>query len=440
VLRFGTDGVRGDAEADLTPALIVGLGRALGRVFDTPSLLIGRDTRASGPRIVAELAAGLRGEGVEAVPLGVMPTPAIAFSAASAGLPAAIVSASHNPWRDNGVKVIGPDGRKLPDEIEAAIERELHEAPAAVAPFDESPDPARAGAYIAHLLSALEGRALGNQRVVLDCAHGAASAIGPEVLRDAGADVIVLHAEPTGQNINDGCGSTHPESLQRAVVEHGASVGLALDGDADRVLAVDETGALVDGDQIMVMTAIDAKARGHLANNAVAITVMSNLGMRRALREYAIGVVETPVGDRHVVAAMQAGGLAMGGEQSGHIIYAEHATTGDGLLTGLLVCDLVSRSGEPLSRHASLMTRYPQVLVNVRVEARVDLERATALWDAVHGVEAELGDDGRVLVRASGTEPLVRIMTEASTEAVARAAAERLRLVVDAEFGGPDRP
>jgi phosphoglucosamine mutase len=439
VLRFGTDGVRGDAEAELTPALIVGLGRALGRVFDTPSLLIGRDTRASGPRIVAELAAGLRGEGVRAVPLGVVPTPAIAFSAASAGLPAAIVSASHNPWHDNGVKVVGPDGRKLRDDIEAAIERELHEVFGAVDPFDESPDPARAGAYGTHLLSALEGRALGGIRVVLDCANGAASMIGPEVLRAAGADVIVIHAEPDGRNINDGCGSTHPESLQRAVVEHGAALGLALDGDADRVLAVDETGALVDGDQIMTMTALDARARGHLAGNALAVTVMSNLGLRHAMRDAGIEIVETPVGDRYVVAAMQERGLAIGGEQSGHIVYAEHATTGDGLLTGLLVSDLVCRSDRPLSWHGALMTRYPQVLVNVRAGGRVDLDHASALWDAVRAVEAEFGDDGRVLVRASGTEPLVRIMTEGPTEAAASAAAERLRLVVESEFGAPSR-
>jgi phosphoglucosamine mutase len=434
VLRFGTDGVRGDAEAELTPDLIVGLGRALGRVFDGSSLLIGRDPRVSGPRIVADLAAGLMSERTTPVLLGVMPTPAIAFTAAREGTPAAIVSASHNPWTDNGVKVIGGDGRKLPDEIEAAIERELEPSRVDGVAVDESSDTARLDAYVAHLLGALSGRTLAGLRVVVDCANGAASAIGPRVFRDAGADVTVIHADPNGRNINDGCGSTHPESLQRAVVEHGAALGLALDGDADRVLAVDEHGTLVDGDQIMTMLALDANA------GAIVVTVMSNLGLRHALRDAGIEIVETPVGDRHVVAAMHERGIAIGGEQSGHIIFSEHATTGDGLLTGLLVCDLVTRAGARMSALAAQMTRYPQVLVNVRAAGRVDLEHATTVWDAVRAIEQELGDDGRVLVRASGTEPLVRIMVEAPAEAVANAAAERLRLVVEAKFAGPTRP
>jgi phosphoglucosamine mutase len=440
VLRFGTDGVRGNAD-DLTPKLMVALGRAAARVVGTDGFLVGRDTRVSGARIEHQLKAGMRLDGIEPTSLGVLPTPAIAFSAANEYLPAAIVSASHNPWTDNGVKIIGPDGRKLPDAAEGAIERELEAAVDLAIPDGEpellfGAEASHAQAYAEHVVGALGERSLSGLRVVLDCANGAGFAVAPSALRAAGADVIVMHDDPDGRNINDACGSTHPESLQAAVVEHGAVLGLALDGDADRVLAVDERGALVDGDQIMVMTALDLHARGELRENAVVVTVMSNLGLRRALAAAGIEVIETPVGDRHVVVAMLENGAMIGGEQSGHIVYSEHATTGDGLLTGLLVCDLVHRSGRALSDIAAQMTRYPQVLVNVRVAARVDLEEVAALWEAVHEVERELGDEGRVLVRSSGTEPLVRVMVEASTPGVARAVTERLRKVVVAELGG----
>jgi phosphoglucosamine mutase len=252
--------------------------------------------------------------------------------------------------------------------------------------------------------------------------------------------VRVLHAAPDGRNINDGCGSTHPELLRRTVVEQGAALGLALDGDGDRVIAVDERGELVDGDQLMTMTAIDMHARGALRNGAIAVTVMSNLGLRRAMRAGGIRVVETPVGDRHVVAAMRTNDLVLGGEQSGHIVYSEYATTGDGLLTGLLVCDLLRRTNQPLSALAAQMTRVPQVLVNVRVARRVDLATSTALAAAVQSIEQELGDTGRVLVRASGTEPLVRVMVEADAQSVADTAAERLRSLVTSEFGSAEAP
>ena len=275
-------------------------------------------------------------------------------------------------------------------------------------------------------MGALDGRSLDGLRVVIDCAHGAAYEIGPRALRAAGAEVEVLHAAPDGRNINDGCGSTDPSSLQRAVVDHGADLGLALDGDADRVVAVDETGDLVDGDQIMVMTALDWHERQMLRNDAIAVTVMSNLGLRRALAAGGVAIVETPVGDRSVTAAMAAHDLAIGGEQSGHIVFADLATTGDGVLTGLIVADLVARRGVGLSTLAASMTRLPQVLVNVRLARKIDLGEASGVAQAIRDVEAELGDRGRVLVRSSGTEPLLRVMVEAPTSSEAEAAAARI--------------
>jgi phosphoglucosamine mutase len=280
--------------------------------------------------------------------------------------------------------------------------------------------------YLAHLLGALDGRSLRGLRVVIDCANGAGFDLGPRALRGAGAEVEVLHATPDGRNINDGCGSTDPSELQRAVVEHGADLGLALDGDADRVVAVDERGELVDGDQIMVMTALDWHERGILRNDAIAVTVMSNLGLRRALSDAGVAIVETPVGDRSVTAAMAERDLAIGGEQSGHIVFADLATTGDGVLTGLIVCDLVARRGAALSTLAASMTRLPQVLVNVRLERKIDLEAEPGLLEAVRTVEAELGDRGRVLVRSSGTEPLLRVMVEAPSRSEAEASAARI--------------
>ena len=448
MLRFGTDGVRGDADQDLPNRFVVALGRAVARVLQPERVVIGRDTRASGPRIEAALAIGFDSEVVDTVSLGVLPTPAIAFVAAREGVPAAIVSASHNRWSDNGVKVIGADGRKLPDGTEAAIEAELELELAStwdrrtyeydeLAPSFEA-DTAAADAYVAHLLSTLDGARLDGMEIVLDCANGAGFAVGPRVLRDAGARVHVLHAAPDGRNINDACGSTFPELVCRTVVERGAALGLALDGDGDRVIAVDERGALVDGDQIMTMTAIDMHERGALRNDALAVTVMSNLGLRRAVRARGIDVVETPVGDRHVVAAMQARDLVLGGEQSGHIVYSEYATTGDGVLTGLRIAELVRRTDRPLSALAAQMTRVPQVLVNVTVARRVDVDASDVLADAVRTVASELGESGRVLVRGSGTEPLVRVMIEADAQSVAEAAADRLQRVVTAEFGSAD--
>ena len=429
MLRFGTDGVRGDAERDLTSGFVEALGRAVARVLGRQEYVIGRDTRESSVRIEQALVAGLSAEGAAPRALGVLPTPAIAYLAQQRRVPCAVVSASHNPWTDNGVKVIGADGWKLAEDLEIAIERELeavvnasalavdgsNDADAAAPSF--TADESSAASYVAHVLDALEGRSLADLHVVVDCANGAAFDVAPRVLRAAGAEVAALHVEPDGRNINAASGSTHPGALQSAVREQRAHLGLALDGDADRVVAVDERGEIIDGDHIMAMTAIDLHARGRLRNDAIAVTVMSNLGLRRALSAVGIAVLETPVGDRHVVAAMRERELALGGEQSGHIVFADHATTGDGLLTGVLVADLVSRSGRPLSELAACMTRLPQVLVNVRLAGRIDLQDASAVQDAVQRAEARLGDQGRVVVRMSGTEPLVRIMVEAPTEA-----------------------
>jgi phosphoglucosamine mutase len=440
VLRFGTDGVRGDADADLTSPLVVALGRAAARVIGADEFLVARDPRESGPRIEADLTQGLQAEGARVTSLGVASTPAIAFLAQRLGLPAAIVSASHNAWTDNGVKLVGPDGRKLAAEIETAIESELRTLLTESEPSQRGTgardavgvrDEIDLDEYVAHLLGALEGRTLAGLHVVVDCANGAASELAPRALNAAGARVEVLNAEPDGRNINAGCGSTYPEQLQKAVREHGADLGLALDGDADRVLAVDENGELVDGDQIMVMTARDWHERGMLRNDAIVVTVMSNLGLRRALAEAGVEIVETPVGDRNVTAAMAAHDLAIGGEQSGHIVFADLATTGDGVLTGLIVADLVARRGVKMSALAAAMTRLPQVLVNVRLARAFDLDAAPSVQAVVREVAAELGDRGRVMVRSSGTEPVVRVMVEAPSEAEAATAADRVRSALE---------
>lgn len=444
-LRFGTDGVRGDADTDLTSPLVFALGRAAARVLGNGApFLIGRDTRASGPRLVRDLAAGMLAEGARVESAGVLPTPAIAYVAGLDGVPAAMISASHNPWRDNGIKLFAPGGRKLDDGTEAEIERVLHalldESGASTTVSTDVDVPDRddaAHAYVDHLVRALEGRRLDGLRVAFDCANGAASSVARLVAGALGVDAVVTHDAPDGRNINEHCGSTHPESLQELLAGGGFAAGLALDGDADRVLAVDERGDLVDGDQIMVMTALDLHARGHLRNGKVAVTVMSNLGLRRALHDAGIGVVETAVGDRNVLVALDEHDLVLGGEQSGHVVFREHATTGDGLLTGLLLLDLLARTGRPLSALAGAMTRFPQVLVNVRLGRRPDLAHAPGLDAEVAAAEARLGETGRVLVRASGTEPVVRVMVEAADAETADAEAKRLVTAVEAAFTTP---
>ncbi|MEN3272084.1 MAG: phosphoglucosamine mutase [Actinomycetota bacterium] len=433
-LRFGTDGVRGVANVDLTPELVLALGRAAARVLPGNRYLIGRDTRRSGPMLASALAAGLASEGVAVDRLGVVPTPAVAWLSATEDVPAAMISASHNPFGDNGIKLFAAGGRKLPDdveeELEAELDRLLHGAVAVagdVGVIEERDDVLPR--YAEHLRASVGS--LAGMRVVLDCANGAASSVAPDVLRAAGADVDVLFAAPNGVNINEGCGSTHPGALQRRVVELGADAGLALDGDADRVLAVDHRGRLIDGDHIIAICTIDRAGRGALRDNSVVVTVMTNLGFRLAMQERGITVVETAVGDRYVLEALAEQNLSIGGEQSGHVIFPDLATTGDGTLTSLQLLEVLHRSGRPLAELADeAMTQLPQVLENVRVgRAAADLVDAVA--DDVAAVEAELGARGRVLLRPSGTEPLVRVMVEAPTAEQARAAADRLVAAVE---------
>ncbi|MHB8665220.1 MAG: phosphoglucosamine mutase [Acidimicrobiales bacterium] len=436
---FGTDGIRGVAGIDLTPELATDVGRAAGALLPGDRWLIGSDGRASGPMLVAALAAGLASAGKDVEDLGVLPTPAVAYLSQRDKVPAAVVSASHNPWTDNGIKLLAAGGRKLGDEAEVAIAALMGRAPTTAPGSIRHHDDPTSG-YAEHLVSSLEGRRLDGMHVVVDCANGAASAVAPQVLRSLGAELVVLCADPDGTNINAGCGSTHPELLQATVVSEGAAAGLAFDGDADRVIAVDENGALVDGDHIIAMCAADLRRRGRLRGDAVAVTVMSNLGLRLALDAAGIGVVETPVGDRYVLDAMAQADLALGGEQSGHVIFADLATTGDGVLTGLQVLDVVARAGRALSGLArEAMTHLPQVLRNVRVSDRDALDEASELWALVADIDAELDGRGRVLLRPSGTEPLVRVMVEAPSHAEASGIADRLASAVAAALGSEPR-
>ena len=466
-LRFGTDGVRGVAGTELSPELVIALGRAAARTLaagsERPVFLVGRDTRLSGPMLQAALSAGLAAEGADVVDLGVMPTPGVAALAASKGVAAAVVSASHNPFQDNGVKLLSAGGLKLTDAEEEKIELLLAElapphgasgnrtAGAGPQPADTadrsgervgrlSSDPAALGWYCERVVSALEGRSLGGIRVVVDCANGAASSTAERILAAAGASVVkVLAAEPDGTNINSGCGSTDPSLLAAAVRSNQADVGLALDGDADRVIAVDDEGEVVDGDRLMVLFARDLKARGRLAGDTVVVTVMSNLGLRRAMAASGVRVAETPVGDRYVLEALDANGWSLGGEQSGHIIFRDMGTTGDGVLSGLMLLDLVRREGRSLSELASeSMVRLPQVIRNVTVEggSASEIASSESVCSEVQRVEEALGPDGRVLLRSSGTEPLVRVMVEAPTQEAAEEAAGRLERAVSAAAGG----
>ncbi|MDP9387574.1 MAG: phosphoglucosamine mutase, partial [Actinomycetota bacterium] len=375
-LRFGTDGIRGVANGDLTPELALALGRAAVRVLGDGPFVVGRDTRRSGSMLQAAFSAGAASEGADVVDLGVLPTPGVAFVGAVRRVPGAVVSASHNPFPDNGVKLFAAGGRKLSDAEEADLESELEVVvagdggrPTGTGVGALVADPGASDGYVDHLVGALEGRSLEGLSVVLDCGHGAAWAVAPEVVRAAGARVAaVMGAAPDGTNINAGCGSTDLRPLQAAVAEHGADVGLAFDGDADRVLAVDGAGGVVDGDHILALCALDLQRRGRLRGGTVVVTVMTNLGFRRAMEAAGIAVHETPVGDRHVLAALDGGGWSLGGEQSGHLVFRDLATTGDGILTGVQLLDLVARRGRPLAELAGeAMTRLPQVLHNVRV-------------------------------------------------------------------------
>ncbi len=439
---FGTDGVRGVANLDLTAERALAIAVAAAHVVlgestaggSRPRAVVGRDPRASGELLEAAVVAGLASAGVDVVRLGVLPTPGVAFLAAAseAGL-GVVLSASHNPMPDNGIKLFDGFGYKLADAVEDEIEARLAESwvrPTGAGVGRVYDDPAAVRGYAEHLLAALP-YPLDGLRVVVDCANGAASSVAPEVLRKAGADVVAVAADPDGLNINDGVGSTYPEVLGAAVRNLGADAGVCHDGDADRCLAVDASGRLVDGDVILAVCALAAQERSQLPGDAVVSTVMANLGFRQAMSAHGIRVVETPVGDRYVLEAMRREQIALGGEQSGHLVFLDHATTGDGILTALQLLGHVARTGRPLAELASVVTRLPQVLLGVRVPDPAAVVASAELSREIDEVIADLGDDGRVLVRASGTEPVVRVMVEARTEERAMAVARRLALVVD---------
>jgi phosphoglucosamine mutase len=436
---FGTDGVRGRFGEDLTVELAMSLGHAaavvLGRGHRHPRVLIGRDTRASGEPLEQALIGGIARAGGEVLLAGVIPTPAVAHLThvydCQAG---AVISASHNPAPDNGIKFFGPNGMKLPDGVEDDIESVLEHGDGG----DDEPGHAESVGdaeerYLSFLLDRVPS--LSGLRVVVDCANGASFHVAPEAYRRAGADVIAFAVDPDGKNINDGVGSTHPERVQEVVVSHDAHIGIAHDGDADRLIAVDERGRLVDGDQILAICALEAQARGALPGNAVVSTIMANLGFRRAMSAAGIEVVETGVGDRYVLEAMVERGIAMGGEQSGHLIFLDRHTTGDGILTALRLLGVMNASGKQLSRLAEAAPRAPQILLNVSDVQKEGLDSASAVWDEVRRVEGELGDKGRVVLRASGTEPVVRVMVEATTEDAASTAAERIAKAVRGSLG-----
>jgi phosphoglucosamine mutase len=484
---FGTDGVRGVAGEDLTGKLAMDLATAAaGMLQDMRAAagtggarlvaVVGRDPRASGEFLEAAVVAGLAGAGVDVLRLGVIPTPGVAFLTAELGADIGVMlSASHNPAPDNGIKLFARGGFKLPDAAEDEIEARMTSSGAGrlargvpAGGFGRVRDArGERERYLAHLLSSQPGTGdlgavhgarapgagvrdarapgagvrgparapragtpLAGLRVVVDCAHGAASALAPVLLRRAGADVIAIGAEPDGENINDGCGSTHLEALSAAVLKHGADAGIAHDGDADRCLAVDAEGKIVDGDQILAILALELKARGLLASDTVVATVMSNLGFRKAMARAGITVVETAVGDRYVLEAMRAGDFVLGGEQSGHIIMLDHATTGDGMLTALHLLAAAARRGTALADLARVMTRYPQVLVNVAGVDKGRAARSPELAAAVAAAKAELGTAGRVLVRPSGTEPAVRVMVEATDHEAAQRLADGLAATI----------
>ncbi|MFM9049306.1 MAG: phosphoglucosamine mutase [Actinomycetota bacterium] len=444
---FGTDGVRGLANRDLTAELALSLAASaahalgdagvLSSADGRPTAVVGRDPRASGEFLEAAVVAGLASAGVDVLLAGVLPTPAIAYLTVAEGASLGVMlSASHNAMPDNGIKFFDSRGFKLSDTLEDQIEARLDELwdrplGAGVGRVRRLDD---AGSlYVTHALGVVRAPLTG-LRVVVDCANGAASQVAPEALRRAGADVIAIHASPDGLNINDGCGSTQMDDLRAAVMEHGADAGIAHDGDADRCLAVDASGEIVDGDQILAILALGSRDAGALAGGTVVATVMSNLGFRLAMTERGVNVVETAVGDRYVLEAMLEGGFTLGGEQSGHVVMLDYATTGDGLMTALALLSRMAETGTSLRELASVMTKLPQVLINVSGVDKARLGESADIRAAVAAVEAELGSSGRVLLRPSGTEPLVRVMVEASSPETARASAEAIATAVRASL------
>jgi phosphoglucosamine mutase len=442
---FGTDGIRGLANGEtLTAEIAVDVAVAAAHILvessgnKRPIAIVGQDSRASGEFLEAAVAAGLASAGVDVLRVGVLPTPAIAYLVAESGADLGVmISASHNPMPDNGIKLFSRGGGKLDDAIEAAIEKRMGEPwtrPTGRNVGRITFDQGASARYLSHLLSSVS-TPLNGLKIVVDCANGASSHVAPVAYDQAGAKVIAIHHAPDGWNINENCGSTHLEDLQAAVVREGADFGIAHDGDADRCLAVDAQGNVVDGDAIMTILARGFKSRGALKSNTIVGTVMSNLGFMHAMKDAEIEVITTAVGDRYVLEKMLEGDFSLGGEQSGHLIMREFANTGDGILTALQLAQEVVRTGKPLAELASAMKRFPQVLINVSNVAKDKLVSSKVISDAVAQAEAKLADNGRVLLRASGTEPLVRVMVEASSDNLAQEIAANLAAVVKAELG-----
>jgi len=442
---FGTDGVRGVANRELTPELAYKIGRCGGYVLtqhaDKPVVLIGRDTRVSGLMLEAALVAGLLSIGADVIRLGVITTPGVAYLTRALGADAGVmISASHNPVEDNGIKFFGSDGFKLFDETELEIERLLDAA------SDDLPRPIGGGLgtvkddpeakyrYLEYLKTTV-GSSFAGLKIVLDCAHGAAYELAPKIFRELGAEVVAIGAEPNGLNINDKCGSTHTEALREKVVQERADLGLSFDGDADRLIAVDETGAEVDGDYMLCIFGDAMKRDGRLKRNTIVTTVMSNIGFFKAVRELGMQAAQTAVGDRYVMEEMRKGGYNLGGEQSGHMIFLDYNTTGDGILSALQLVDTVVKSGKKLSELKRVMQKYPQVLVNVRVADKSKLEGNAAIKQAIRQAEEKFGDNGRVLVRPSGTESLIRVMAEGPDKAEVEACAAAIADVIRKELG-----
>ena len=448
---FGTDGIRAIAgEAPLDPTTIYSVGLALAhslrKAAPRPKVLLGRDTRESGPWIAATLAEGLRQAGAIVESAGVVTTPAIAFLAKTHGFQAGVViSASHNPWQDNGIKLFGADGFKLPDAVELAMEEDIlfHAAqvkisdPSCFAPVEENAALQRD--YIQFLIDCVPGLSLSGLKIVADCANGAAAAIAPELLRrlnpDGRAHITLLNVAPDGRNINAQCGALHPESVAREVKARGADLGVTFDGDADRCMLADAEGNVVNGDAILLIAARDLKARGMLSGDVVVATTMSNMGLEAALKRSNIRMLRAPVGDRYVLEMMQKEDASLGGEQSGHILFPHLATTGDGLLTALVVLDLVARTGKSIGELTADLKVFPQVIVNVKVREKKPLETIPAVVEAIRAAETELKDTGRVVIRYSGTEALARVMIEAESEEAMRRHAEAIAAAIRNELG-----
>jgi phosphoglucosamine mutase len=443
---FGTDGIRAVAgQSPLDAPTVYAIGLALAKTLSaktpTPRVLLGMDTRESSDWIAATLTAGLDAGGASVESAGVITTPAVAFLAHTHGFATGIViSASHNPWQDNGIKLFGPDGYKLPDALELTIEDEIFRQLAAnTAPPSQTIPPAvnegDRAEYVRFLLAAVPDLSLDGHRIVIDCANGAASPVAPQLFRDLGGEVIITHASPDGRNINENCGALHPEIVAAAVKHHKASMGITFDGDADRALFADEHGNVVNGDAVLLLAARDLQARGLLANDTVVATTMSNMGLEAALKRSGINMLRAAVGDKYVLEQMIATGAALGGEQSGHIIFTGRSTTGDGLLTALLLLDIVHRSGKSLSALVADLKVFPQVIVNVKVREKKALDTIPTVCAAIAAAEAALADSGRVVIRYSGTEALARVMIEAESEPLMRHHADTIAQAIRTELG-----